>query len=38
MLNNVRNIYLFIYLFIIVFLGPHQCHTEVPRLAVESEL
>ena len=33
-------LYLFIYLFIclLVFLGPHSQHMEVPRLGVESEL
>ena len=31
-------LFLFIYLFILVFLGPHPGHMEVPRLGVESEL
>ena len=31
-------IFLFIYLFILSFLGPHQWHMEVPRIGVESEL
>ena len=29
------NSYLFIYLFIFVFLGPHLQHMEVPRLGVQ---
>ena len=30
--------YLFIYLFIIYFLGPQEWYMEVPRLGVKSEL
>ena len=32
------NSYLFIYLFIFVFLGPHLQHKELPSLGVKSEL
>ena len=34
----VWSVYLFIYLFILSFLGLHLLHMEVPRLGVKSEL
>ena len=33
-----RLVCLFIYLFLVLFLGPHLRHMEVPRLGIESEL